>query len=186
MKKVIILSGKAGVGKTETQGGLAADLRTGGEYVELVSFAGLVKSLARDLFWWEGDKKLYKHPNSSIDESRGRGLLIGIGSRMRELWPSVWVANAERRIADGPSGAYIIDDARFPNEIAYLKHEYGDRCLVIRLTRDGLPQIDDETETALDKHQELFDHVVSNNGTVGELMQKVCAIVEKHYASLKD
>jgi hypothetical protein len=67
---------------------------------------------------------------------------------------------------------WIITDMRFPNELAAVKQRGG---ITIRLTREvecADPTIAlHPSETALD--DATFDHVIENNGTIDELIEKV-------------
>ena len=70
---------------------------------------------------------------------------------------------------------WIITDVRFPNEAQAIKDRGG---IVIRVNRldvdkftDNFPQTLHPSETALDGYE--FDHVIDNNGSIKELVEKV-------------
>ena len=68
---------------------------------------------------------------------------------------------------------WIITDCRFPNEAQAIKDRGG---VVIRVKRDvcGIRDIKKDlhpSETALDDYE--FDHVIDNNGSIEELVEKV-------------
>lgn len=63
---------------------------------------------------------------------------------------------------------WLITDCRFIDEAEAIKARNG---IIIRLNRDGGPQLDSESETELDDY--TFDYVVDNNGTLEELYFKL-------------
>ena len=71
---------------------------------------------------------------------------------------------------------WIITDVRFPNEAEAIKR-YGGK--VIRVNRDYVstedPKHQHSSETALDNY-EGFDHIVQNDGTIPELVEKIKAL----------
>lgn len=81
---------------------------------------------------------------------------------------------------------WIITDVRFPNELQAIKDRGG---ITIRVNRPNINKLIDSginvqgtnehpSETALDNA--VFDHVIDNNGTIEELVEKVKEILEKH------
>jgi hypothetical protein len=182
MKLVLMLSGKAGSGKTTVRTALQKAFETNAVRVFPVSFADGVRKVATEIFGWDGDKTLYKDAEDKIDLTRGRGLLIGVGMKMREINPSVWVDLLVRRIYEGPNGVYIVDDARFPNEITVLKRIFGASCVSFRLTREGITTFKDETEDALDHEVGLFDFTTHNNTTPDDAAVRLTQFLEARYA----
>lgn len=76
---------------------------------------------------------------------------------------------------------WIITDMRFPNELKAVKDKGG---ITIRVNRDYIltggpedPKDQHKSETLLDNAE--FDHVISNNGSMLELIQKIREILIK-------
>ncbi len=86
-----------------------------------------------------------------------RALLQAYGQAKRAIDPDYWVKRLDTSISRcGPGHVFLIDDMRFPNELAWVKARGG---VTIRLEREDYPvQSDDLSETALDRAH--FDHHV--------------------------
>ena len=74
---------------------------------------------------------------------------------------------------------WIITDMRFPNELEAVKKHNGitiriNRGLVER-TGNMIQEPEHISETALDNYE--FTHVISNNGTIEELIERVKEII---------
>ena len=67
---------------------------------------------------------------------------------------------------------WIITDMRFPNEMEAVELREG---VTIRVVRPGTSTGTHPSETALD--DAYFDHVISNNGTIEDLVEKVRQIL---------
>jgi ABC-type oligopeptide transport system ATPase subunit len=67
---------------------------------------------------------------------------------------------------------WIITDMRFPNELEAVVERKG---ITIRVVRPGTTTGTHASETALD--DAYFDHVISNNGTIEDLVEKVKQIL---------
>ena len=93
--------------------------------------------------------------------------LLGTEGCREVIHPNVWV-NA--LFADyQPESNWIITDCRFPNEADAVKERGG---VVIRIERHGRKQGGHASETALDNYTG-FDHVIHNDGSLGDLYDKV-------------
>lgn len=112
--------------------------------------------------------------------------LMGTECGRQTLHPNIWI-NAlfadygiESELVDGkPEVIYqswIITDVRFPDEVKAIEDRGG---IVIRLQRPndqtGLTNVH-ESETALDNH--AFEHVIQNDGSIEELVEKVKEILD--------
>lgn len=76
---------------------------------------------------------------------------------------------------DGPMPNWIITDTRFPNEAEAIQNAGG---ILIRVNRPGVEAINAHpSETSLDNWK--FDHVIDNNGTLEDLVEKVKTILTK-------
>lgn len=98
--------------------------------------------------------------------------LLGTECGRQIIHPNIWV-NALFADYEKDSN-WIITDVRFPNEAQAIKDKGG---IVIRVNRDyqnplmpeiGIPE--HLSETALDDYE--FDHVIDNNGSIEELVEK--------------
>jgi hypothetical protein len=67
---------------------------------------------------------------------------------------------------------WIITDMRFPNEMEAVESRKG---VTIKVVRPGTSVGTHPSETALD--DAYFDHVISNNGTIQDLVEKVRQIL---------
>lgn len=155
----ILLSGKAGVGKTYWSKVLDGLLLENDYKVTKESFATGVKDTAR-FMGWEGRK-----------DDAGRRLLQDIGRAGRLFDIDMWVKSTFRRLDESvgyPYDVVIIDDCRFRNEIDYIKkkqHLY--KVVPIRInapSREALINTDaymDESEVDLDNFD--FTYRVDNN-----------------------
>lgn len=93
----------------------------------------------------------------------------------RSIYENVWVDALERDIVKSLSGIAIIDDCRFPNEVAKIKEMGG---WVIRLTRDPYKNGDNHnSEVDLDPDVydwSNFDKVIDNeNMTIEQLTEEI-------------
>ena len=158
---------------------------------EIKKFAGKLKEIASLLtgidiedFEDQEFKKLYMSPEWGMTY---REFLQKLGTEaMREgLHTNVWVnalfadykhsktCNCKKgcRCAhDLPN--WIITDMRFPNELEAVEERKG---ITIRVVRSGTAVGTHPSETALD--DAYFDHVISNNGTIEDLVEKVRQIL---------
>ena len=108
--------------------------------------------------------------------------LLGTEAGREIIHPNIWV-NA--LFADySEDSNWIITDVRFPNEAKAIKDKGG---ILIRINRpqyldNGLVIRKNEhlSETSLDDYDE-FDHVIENDGTVQDLIDKVMALNIVHY-----
>jgi len=174
---VVLISGKAGVGKTTSARMLqkycvSNQIRSG-----IYSFAYGVKETARDCFWWDGNK-----------DASGRKLLQDIGRIGREYNPLIWVRYLETYLygvnLDMLPSFVFIDDWRFPNEAEYFLQDdiYSVRRLNIKAPNreilKGTKEYSDESETALDGYKN-FDLVIDNTGSMSLLEEVLINFIEK-------
>ena len=137
---IILLCGKAGVGKTTVATCLAGLFASGYE-VNIGSFANSLKNCAQDYFGWDWEK-----------DERGRKLLQELGRIGREYDKDLCVKNLLYTDLNEafPSDIYIIDDWRFPNEKAFIEGLGKYQVYTIRIKsnkRGGL------NNKELDKHE---------------------------------
>lgn len=156
--KVVCISGKAGSGKDTFAGYMAELGKSAGKSVAVIHYADLLKYICREYFDWDGKK-----------DENGRTLLQNVGTEfVRKKEPDFWVGFVESLMYFFPEkwDYVIIPDARFPNEIEYLRanghvvtHIHIDRPEPdARLTSE---QAAHPSETALDGYP--ADITVTNN-----------------------
>lgn len=159
-KLIILIAGKAGVGKTTLANALKTSFEKIAVTCEIFPFAERVKAVAKEQFGWDGEK-----------DERGRKLLINIGMMGREYNPDIWANKVLEKIASKPVEVIIIDDWRFPNEGKVIK-EFNFNLFRIRvesLGREilkGTPQYNDPSENSLPSYNLLMDNSVYYDGAV--------------------
>lgn len=94
-----------------------------------------------------------------------------------------WVDQVVDRIKKTESSFYIITDARFINEIDYVKEQCKDfNVISVRIDRDmdrGNASDVHPSEVALDDYKD-WNEIVDNNGTLEDLNQKAVDLVAKY------
>lgn len=162
MTDVVVFIARAGSGKTTAARYLEREF----DFTRL-SFAGALKRVARDVMGF-GDQQLYG-PNSvkeAVDPRYGmspRTFLQELGCAMREhVGPDVWVRGVIHEIASRPGGRFVIDDCRFPNELAALQRaaDRGEfRLLAIGIV-SGCPSTQDDGSHESERHiNSMLDEV---------------------------
>ena len=165
-KLIIPISGKAQHGKDTTASILKANLEAKGHKVLIMHFADYLKYGCAKYLEWDGQK-----------DDRGRHILQQTGTEgIRSVYPDFWVETVAKWIDGALTKSYdvfLIPDARFPNEIDYLKDfsfHVPVKVLSTRVTRLNfesplpLAQQQHASETSLDNYQ--FDlHVRSHSST---------------------
>jgi len=119
--------------------------------------------------------------------------LLGTDAGRHIIHPQIWVSSLmsgykdkgcygrdlhttqdnDRWISKFPN--WIITDTRFPNELKAVKDRSGITIMIRREETDHLSG-DHASETALDNAE--FDHVISNNGTIEDLIKVVKDILQ--------
>lgn len=113
---VVLISGKAGAGKTTVAHNVMTKMfeKFPSLTVFNYSFASPIKYMAGAYGNWKGEK-----------DEPGRALLQGIGQVFRAYDQDIWVKHmlnqAEKKSGVLPFNFIIVDDWRFPNELAYLQ-----------------------------------------------------------------
>ncbi len=166
---IILISGKASVGKTTVGDFLDELLSEVPLNVTSMGFADDLKKVATGVFNWDGRK-----------DSKGRKLLQQIGFIGREYNKNIWVEKLLGEI-DNASIFFpditIIDDWRFLNEAKYFEEGLYDvfKVNVASDIRGGLTGElgEDISETELDKYED-YDYIVENNYKTLEELKKEC------------
>lgn len=164
---IILLSGKAGVGKDTFAEMLKKELENRQKRVIILHFADRLKQICKDCLGWNGEK-----------DEEGRTLLQQFGTEdVRSRLPHFWVDDVYRTIQaiENYFDVYIVADFRLPNEHRRLYHDYGYNVVTVRLYRDfesklTLAQQFHESEIALDGFD--FDYYI-NGGTCLEDLEKI-------------
>jgi len=163
---IVLVSGKAGAGKTTVSDMLRDKIKT--DYPELIverySFSSPIKYIAQAFFTWDKEK-----------DEKGRRLLQDLGKVGREYNENVWVkhllAQMDKHFGNKtqlfPTNVVIVDDWRFPNEMSYLQINPMIDVFTVRVSgRGGLEgQVAlDVSENSLPEGIEFgYDNVINNN-----------------------
>ena len=170
----ILVSGKAGFGKTTLANFLVEIAKENGYLVARYSFANFLKDVAGAMGW---DHK---------KDDKGRKLLQDLGRIGREYDPDMWVRHTFEVIEnhqDYPLDFVVIDDWRFPNELDYITRNqflYAPLTLSIKagFTRlENSSLANDISETSLDDFG-VYDGVVYNTGNLDALKRSAEGIFE--------
>lgn len=172
MPRIIAFGHKKGVGKNTAAKFLDIIIRTimPQLVVKNASFADKLKDISFQLFAWAGLKRGIYYETHYAEKEKilpligmtPREIWIGVGNKLREVSPSVWVDYVLKGIK---ADIVIISDLRFQNEVSAVKAVGG---IVIRIDRDGLPQGTDLAEVDLDNFVG-WDCTIPNNGSLDDL-----------------
>ena len=172
--KIIGIAGLAGSGKDTVGEAIVAFGKLERENWEIKKFATELKRIASILTGYKiQDFESQEFKNAKLGPEWGdmtvRDMLQKIGTEaMRDnLHPDVWV-NA-LFTTYGYNSRWIITDVRFPNEIERIKQYDG---ILIKVVRPGIVAMEHCSEKALDDF-DGWDHVINNDGTRYDLVQKI-------------
>lgn len=175
---VVMVSGRAGEGKTTFSNVCINTLKHMEISSKIVPFAKGVKDVARSMGW------------DGIKDEKGRTLLQQIGNCGRDYNPNVWADMAVKDLQlveslewknDGKCQIVFIDDWRFPNEGNIVAKVFKD-IIKVRIVRDkkyhsllGTPAYNDCSETSLPSPEEdfkfsaFYDFIVINKEGIENL-----------------
>ena len=164
--KIIAISGKAQHGKDTLAGEMKKILQSKYYRVLIIHYGDLLKYICEKFFDWDGKK-----------DDVGRSLLQQVGTeKIRSQEPDFWVAFVTKILRFFPDqwDYVLIPDARFPNEITYLR-DNGFDVTHIRIHRpidNKLTEAQKKhpSETALDDFP--VDIHIKNDGTIADLAKK--------------
>ena len=178
-KIFILVSGRAGVGKSLVANLIVNSLRDKGFKATQEGFADAVKDAAIDYFGWNGEK-----------DSSGRKLLQQIGNVGREYSKDTWVSQfVDKHAYDYSNGVVVVSDWRFPNELEYIE-DSGFQILTIRVNAPereslkGTEYYNDISETSLlDSDPELYDYYIDNDQslTIEILKKEIENFIERYF-----
>lgn len=173
MNNIILISGKAEHGKTETAKILKQELKDHGYRAAIIPYGDYVKSSAKLIFDWDGQK-----------DEKGRNLLQHWGTDVvRAKCPDFWVESVQRLVlvAQSQLDYVIIDDCRFPNEIEAWKNWPH---ISVRVERPGYINhlTDDQrchpSETSLDDYEfDITLHAIDVNELGYEVRTKLAPYI---------
>lgn len=158
----VLIFGKAGVGKSTLAKYLFGNFCDYTISSAIIPLAAKVKDIACSSFGWDGKK-----------DERGRRLLQVIGTEAgRNYDEDLWVDIVIDRFLKTPFDVVIVDDVRFPNEIARMRETFS-YVLVIKVVGPQRSELDEEaqqhaSETSLDDYED-YDMVIYNTGNVDNL-----------------
>jgi hypothetical protein len=173
----ILVSGKAGVGKTTTSKILKAAFIELGYATEIVPFASGLKNTALRL-GWDGNK-----------DSKGRQFLIELGLAGRNYDKDTWAKYTYENLIEHNSVNYDIilnDDWRYPNESEYVNRHPLYSMARIRIEAPdreilrNTPQYTDSSETSLPSYTNsahgYYDYFIDNSGSM-EKLEEQCKLI---------
>ncbi len=173
MERIIILvSGKAGAGKTTIANRIKEHLIKEGWGAKVTGFARQVKNCAIEFFGWDEKK-----------DELGRKLLQSIGNTGREYDPNLWASWALVWIdengyeIDGRTTEFIIfDDWRFANEFDRMASDDYFKVIKVRVESERSdienPELrNDISEVSLPEGLNYYyDYILYNRGELSELL----------------
>ena len=174
---IILVSGKAGVGKTTfadfVMKNLPPDVK---KYSAKGAFATVVKQVAK-MMGWNGQK-----------DDNGRKLLQNVGNVGREYNSDTWVGtliNFLMEVNIIPLDLIIIDDWRFPNELNwFLDKSLEYKVYTVRISAPnreslkGTPYYNDVSETSLPDEPSNYNYYIDNEGSLEALEQAAKDVLE--------
>lgn len=177
MKKIIIIAGKKGTGKTTTANAIVDHLQENGKAVKVYSFATRVKTIANMVFKYTGIDPA-KYAKDDI-----RPIYQAIGALGRLNHGDFWVDIVADEIDSDPEDTIaIIDDARFENEITAWDAYDNYQIIKLKTTRESIFEgIDnDPSETGLDNYpDENYNLMVKDIDT--ETIKSILSMVGEEW-----
>ncbi len=175
LPKMIGISGPKESGKSSTAEILCSEYG----YVRH-RFAGPIKKALKVAFGLTDahvDGHLKEVPTPLLGGRTPRHAMKTMGTQWgrKMIHEDIWVIAWLNTMPD--SDLIVVDDIRFPNEIAMLQKDFGAK--IIRTARPGC-EFDASHES--EAHSELyFDHKIENSAGLDELILKVQSAIETHH-----
>ena len=158
---IIGIAGRAGAGKSTIAEMLVKALG-GGTHVKIIPFAKPLKEFARKL-GWDGNK-----------DAKGRRLLQLLGTDVgrecidEDIWVKHWCSLCDDALRDGYNHI-LVDDMRFPNEIAAVLSRGG---IVLQVAGRGYDNIDTSHPSEQTLVHDSFTKI-DNSGDTQDLEKKI-------------
>lgn len=157
-------------------------------YTKIINEKGIVQNISKN------DRIVYHDFLKKYVPATYRDALQFYGQKLKEYygqnyWCHMWKNNILNNYGNpydftNPLEALIIPDVRFPQEINFLK-TLDPNTILIRVNRKDITLISDISEWALDGYKD-WDYVIDNDGTIGELNNKVINILNDNILIRKD
>ena len=172
---VIVLSGKARSGKDTSLEILKRKCEQIGKKVISLYYASSIKEYAKKISSWDGN-----------DENKPRTLLQVLGTDIiRNTIDKNFFINRiieDIKVYSKFFDVIIIGDARFPEEIDYIKNEFKN-VISVHINREDMNLLTKEekkhaTETALDNYKR-YDYEINNDGSIEDLKTKLEEIIKE-------
>ncbi len=171
--KIILISGKAGHGKSATADILKSLLESQGKKIEVAYFSNQIKKLAKEDHGWDG-----------VKDEKGRKLLQDIGMEKRKLDPDYWINLIVEylRELEGKIDIILIPDVRFKREISSIKAIFPSSVFCLEVIRKDFrnnlthKQRNHPSEIDLDDYK--FDHTMNVQGGLDNLAKEVTVFLE--------
>jgi deoxyadenosine/deoxycytidine kinase len=192
---VILISGKAGSGKTTIAEMLMQKIQDIPSITLFrYSFANPIKYMCKAFAEWDGEK-----------DEKGRKLLQEQGRIYRDYKPDIWakhfINQLDKNTQVFPFNFSIIDDWRFPNELAYLRNNPMLEVVTVRVfgrgglngevsldvSENSLPEATGEwlsNEYNKDPYNLGYDYSINNDSDLELLNSKldiILAEIENNY-----
>lgn len=147
------------------------------------AFAKPLKEICRLIFGFT-DEQLYEEQKDEIDSEwniKPRDAFQFIGTELfrnnmyklcpsikRDVWVNVMKKKIEKNIKNNKNT--IIADVRFQNEVDMIKKQKG---IIIKVFRDNVKSSDNHESENNIKNIKNFDYLITNDGTLQELYDKI-------------
>jgi len=154
--------------------------------VKRVGFADKLKEVCMLLFGLSHEQCYgSKEIKEAVDPRYGlspRAILQGVGQKMREVYPDIWVDTVfNTTIPELQKAAYdcfVVSDVRYPNEGDKVHQEGGTLIKVLRDAGGVDVGADHSSETAMRDYTD-FDFIIDNNGSFEEYFETLDKLMEQ-------
>lgn len=164
MKKIILFSGKATNGKSESAVIIAKLLQNRGERVLILPFAKYLKQYLHDYFEWDGFTK----DETYRTNAQHLGTDIIRKKLKKPLFHAMRICD-DIEILEDKADYFLIDDCRFLNELTYTMARFPHKTISIRVSRVNYnsplteEQQNHPSETDLDDYKGFDYYIYSKN-----------------------